>query len=424
MMTTDMQMLTTRDECVAADQADPLASFREQFSIPDGMIYLDGNSLGALPRAAVERASDVVTREWGHDLIASWNTNDWFELPLRIGEKISRLIGGSQGDCVATDTTSINIFKALGAALDLQRQDQPGRRVIISERENFPSDLYMVEGMIQFLDNGYELRLIDGIDDLDAALTDDVAVVLLTEVNYRTGRLWNMADVTARVQAAGALIIWDLCHSVGAVPIELDASGVDFAVGCTYKYLNGGPGSPAFTWVSKQHAGRARQPLSGWWSHEKPFDMAVEFAPARDARRFLTGTQPIISLATMEVGVDIALSADQRALRTKSLELTSLFIALVESRIRNHPLTLVTPREHAERGSHVSFTHPDGFAVMKALIAESVIGDYREPEVLRFGITPLYVGYADVWDAVETLRRVLDDELWRAPEFQVRDAVT
>lgn len=416
--------LSTREECVAADARDALAHFRDRFDLPEGIVYLDGNSLGVLPKAAPARASEVIHQEWGTDLIGSWNTHHWFDLPVRIGAKIADLVGGTAGACVATDTTSLNVFKALGAALDIQRQDHPERRVIISERENFPTDLYMIEGMIRTLDKGYELRLIDDEHPLEEALGTDVAVVLLTQVNYRTGRLWDLAAETARIQASGALAIWDLCHSVGAVPIGLDAANADFAVGCTYKYLNGGPGSPAFVWVADRHVNRAWQPLSGWWGHDRPFEMAVGYEPSQGIRRYLTGTQPMISLATMEVGVDLALEVDEEALRAKSLELTSLFIDLVEERIPHHPLTLITPREHAERGSHVSLRHPEGYAVMQALIANGIVGDYREPEVLRFGITPLYLGYADVWDAVETLRRVLDEELWRAPEFQSRGAVT
>ncbi len=416
--------LLTRAACADADLRDPLATTREHFSLPEGLIYLDGNSLGVLPKEAPARANQVIHQEWGADLIGSWNKHHWFDLPSRIGGKIAQLVGGTDGACVATDTTSLNIFKALGAALDIQRQDHPERRVIISERENFPSDLYMIEGMIRTLDKGYELRLVDADHPLEEALGDDVAVVLLTQVNYRTGSLWDMSASTAKIQAAGALVIWDLCHSVGALPIALDVAHVDFAVGCTYKYLNGGPGSPAFVWVAERHVNRAWQPLSGWWGHEKPFKMAVDYEPSQGIRRYLTGTQPMISLAIMEVGIDIALSIDQELLRTKSLELTSLFIDLVEDRLPHDPLTLITPRAHADRGSHVSFRHPEGYAVMQALIANGVIGDYREPEVLRFGITPLYLGYADIWDAVETLRKVLDEELWRAPEFQVRGAVT
>lgn len=426
-MTVDPDAITDREVCIAADLADPLAGFREEFQLPEGVVYLDGNSLGAMPRGAGERAREVLEREWGEDLIGSWNKNHWFALPTRIGEKIGRLIGGGDGGCVATDTTSINVFKALGAALRMQREDAPERGVIISERENFPTDLYMAEGLIEFLNDGYELRLIDDEESLASILDaygSDVAAVMLTHVNYRSGRMWGMERVTRRVHEAGALMVWDLCHSAGAVPVDLSAADVDFAVGCTYKYLNGGPGSPAFIWVSPRHLGRAEQPLTGWWGHARPFDMAVSYTPAETAAKFLCGTQPILSLATMEVGIDIALRVDQAALRQKSLALTSLFIRLVEERCADHPLTLITPRDESSRGSHVSFRHPDGFAVMKALIAEGVIGDYREPEVLRFGFTPLYIGYADVWDAVEALRRVLDDETWRTPEFQERGAVT
>lgn len=424
MVTVKEAVLSSREQCEQADREDPLGPFRAEFELPAGVIYLDGNSLGALPRAAVERGRFVLEQEWGVDLIGSWNKHHWFELPTRIGEKISRLIGGGNGGCVATDTTSVNVFKALAAALRLQEEDAPGRRVIVSERENFPTDLYVAEGLIALLDRGYELRLIDSPDDIDAALGDDVAVVLLTHVNYRSGYLWDIDAVTANIHRAGALAIWDLCHSAGAVPIRIAGSGADFAVGCSYKYLNGGPGSPAFLWVADRHLERAASPLTGWWGHDRPFDMDDSYAPAPGIRRFLVGTQPILSMATMEVGIDLALRVDQAELRRKSIALTSLFIQLVEERLGGHPLTLMTPRDPQRRGSHVSFRHPEGFAVMKALIANGVIGDYREPEMLRFGFAPLYVGYADVWDAVETLRRVLDEELWRSPEFQVRGAVT
>lgn len=427
----DSTAFTTRGACERADRNDPLAGFRDEFSLPEATIYLNGNSLGALPRAAAERAREVIEEQWGRHLIGSWNKHHWFELPTLIGEKISRLIGGGDGGCVATDSTSVNVFKVLAAALRIQQQDAPSRRVILSERENFPTDLYMIEGLIDVLGEvdgrGYELRLIEGESSLESALEEfgaDVAAVLLTHVNYRTGEMWRMPRVTSLAHDAGALMIWDLCHSAGAVPVDLSAADADFAIGCTYKYLNGGPGAPAFAWAAARHLSRIEQPLSGWWSHRKPFDMAVGFEAADGANRLLTGTQPIISLSTMEVGIDLMLRADGRALREKSLALTSLFIALVEDRLAHHPLALITPRDTERRGSQVSFTHPEGYAVMQALIAEGVIGDYREPEVLRFGFAPLYVGFADVWDAVETLRRVLDEELWRAPEFQRRGAVT
>lgn len=432
MSNNDVRQLNSREACEAADRSDPLAGFRDEFALPEGMIYLDGNSLGARPIAAAERARDVLEREWGQDLIGSWNKNHWFELPTRIGEKIGRLIGGGAGGCVATDTTSINVFKALAAALRIQQQDAPGRRVIVSERENFPTDLYMAQGLIDLLGERdgarYELRLVDDQAALELLLAGDaaaeIAVVLLTHVNYRTGEMWRMNEVTSHVHDAGALMIWDLCHSAGAVPVDLSGAGADLAVGCTYKYFNGGPGSPAFIWVAQQHADRIEQPLSGWWGHRRPFDMAVNYEPADGASRLLVGTQPILSMATMEVGIDQALRVDQQQLRAKSLALTSLFISLVEDRLAGHPLTLITPLDTEIRGSHVSFRHPEGFSVMKALIAAGVVGDYREPEVLRFGFAPLYNGYTDVWDAVEQLRRVLDEEIWRATEFQERGAVT
>ncbi|GAA1790025.1 kynureninase [Leucobacter iarius] len=414
----------TRAFCAEADAQDPLAGLRDEFLLPEGLVYLDGNSLGARPKGALERAAAVIEREWGHDLIASWNTHDWFELPKRIGAKIGRLIGGERGGCVVSDTTSINLFKVLAAALKIQDQAAPERRVIVSERENFPTDLYMVEGLAKLLDRGYELRLVDEDLPLSEALREDVAVLLLTHVNYRTGALWDMAAETRRAHEAGALVLWDLCHSVGAVPVRVSEADADFAIGCTYKYLNGGPGSPAFVWVHERHQAAAEQPLSGWWGHASPFDMAVAFEPAPGIDRFLTGTQPIVSLAMTEVGVDLALSVDDRALREKSLALTTLFMRLVDQRLAHHDLTLITPEDPERRGSHVSYRHPEGYAVMQALIANGVVGDYREPEVLRFGITPLYVGFLDVWDAVETLRWVLDEEVWRAPEFQTRGAVT
>jgi kynureninase len=407
-----------------ADRLDPLAHLREEFDLPPGIIYLDGNSLGVPPRRARLRSHEVLAREWGEGLILSWNTAGWFEMPARLGEKLGRLLGAGPGEVVVTDTTSLNLFKALAAALRIQRASRPERRVIVSERDNFPTDLYIVQGMIDFLQQDYELRLVDSASSLASALDDEVAVVSLSHVNYRTGAMHDLAAVTALARRHGALAIWDLAHSAGAVPIDLRGADADFAIGCTYKYLNGGPGAPAFIWVSPRHQDRFWQPLSGWWGHQAPFAMAADYRPASGIRRFLCGTQPILSLALVECGLDIALGADIAAVRAKSLALTDLFIRLVEDRCAAHPLTLITPREHAARGSHVSFRHPEGYAVMQALIARGVIGDYREPEVLRFGITPLYVGYADVWDAVEALRDILDTRAWDRPEHFRRAAVT
>lgn len=428
---TNTSTLTNRDDCVAAGAANPLARFRQRFLLPDGVIYLDGNSLGPLPVGAFERAQQVITQDWGQGLIRSWNTAGWFDLPGRLGDKLAQLIGGANGQTVVTDTTSLNLFKALASAIRIQQADHPSKRVIVTERDNFPTDIYIAEGISDFLNSvadetgvRYEVRLIDDRLPLSQALDESTAVLSLSHVNYRTGAMWNMAEVTASAHALGALVVWDLAHAAGAVPVDLNATDADFAVGCTYKYLNGGPGSPAFIWVSDKHQERFWQPLSGWWSHARPFAMADSYAPAGNINRFLCGTQPITSLAMVETGLDIMLDTSMDLVRATSLELTDLFISLVEARCGTHPLQLITPRGHEARGSHVSFRHPDGYAVMSALIARGVIGDYREPEVLRFGITPLYLGHADIWDAVEILRDVLDTRAWDSPEFKKRHAVT
>ncbi len=417
--------MQTREDCLAADRQDTLAPFRQRFDLPPGVIYMDGNSLGVLPRTARERAVEVIGQEWGAGLIRSWNTAGWFDLPVRLGDKLGGLLGAQAGELVITDTTSLNIFKALAAALRIQQQQAPSRRVILSERDNFPTDLYMIQGMTDLLQQGYEMRLVDDDLPLAQAIDETVAVVLLSHVNYRSGRMHDMNAVTALAQARGALMIWDLAHSAGAVPVDLSLAHADFAVGCTYKYLNGGPGSPAFIWVSPRHSQEdVRQPLSGWWGHQRPFDMAPAYEPAQGVRRYLCGTQPIVSMSLIECGLDIALEAGMEPVRSKSLALGDLFIELVERRCAGHPLTLVTPRDHARRASHVSFRHPNGFEVMQALIERGVIGDYREPEVLRFGLTPLYLTYADIWDAVEILKDILDSASWDRTEFRQRTVVT
>ncbi|TFW30909.1 kynureninase [Duganella callida] len=413
--------MTTRNHCLERDAQDALAGFRDQFDLPAGVIYLDGNSLGARPKASLARAQQVIAQEWGHDLIRSWNTAGWFDLPRRLGDRLAPLIGGRDGEVVVTDTTSVNLFKALAAALHLQH-GKAGRQVIVTERANFPTDIYMAEGLTRWLDRGYSIRLIDSPDELPAAIGADTAVVMLTHVNYRTGYQYDMQATSALAHAAGALIVWDLAHSAGALPVDLHAGGADLAVGCTYKYLNGGPGAPAFIWVPRMHQPDFRQPLSGWWGHAAPFAMAPSFTPTEGIGRALCGTQPIVSLALVECGLDIFHQTSMEAIRVKSLALTDLFIELVEQRCAAHPLGLVTPREHARRGSQVSFTHPHGYAVMQALIARGVIGDYREPAIMRFGFTPLYTSYADVWDAVEILRDILDRQDYNVDAR--RDAVT
>ena len=402
--------MISRSDCLAHDAADALAPLREHFDLPAGVIYLDGNSLGARPKAALTRATDVIAREWGKDLITSWNSAGWFDMPKRLGDQLAPLVGARAGEVVVTDTTSINLFKALAAALHLQAGS--GRKVIVTERSNFPTDIYMAQGLASWLDRGYQIRLVDSPEQLPAAVGADTAVLLLTHVNYRTGYQHDMAATSALAHQHGALVLWDLAHSAGAVPLDLHGDGADFAVGCTYKYLNGGPGAPAFIWVPQRHQDKFSHPLSGWWGHARPFAMAPDFAPTQGIGRALCGTQPITSLAMVECGLDVFGQTNMAAVRAKSLALTDLFIALVEQRCAAHPLGLVTPREHARRGSQVSFTHPHGYAVMQALIARGVIGDYREPEIMRFGFTPLYTSFADVWDAVDILRQILDDQAY------------
>ncbi|MEW6761763.1 MAG: kynureninase [Pseudomonadota bacterium] len=408
-----MSTSMTRADCLARDQEDPLRSLRDRFDLPEGVIYLDGNSLGARPRAALARAQEVVSREWGIDLIKSWNTAGWFELPKRLGDRLAPLIGARAGEVVVTDTTSLNLFKALAAALQIQSKGPNAtRRTIVTERSNFPTDIYMAEGLTQWLQQGYSVRLVDSVDEIPAAVDADCAVLMLTHVNYRTGYQHDMAQLTRHAHERGALTVWDLAHSAGAVPVDLHGAHADFAVGCTYKYLNGGPGAPAFIWVPQQHQAAFAHPLTGWWSHAAPFAMSHGFTAVDGIGRALCGTQPVLSLALVECGLEVFEATTMATIREKSLALTDLFIGLVESTCAHHPLGLVTPREHARRGSQASFTHPHGYAVMAALIERGVIGDYREPEIMRFGFTPLYTSYADVWDAVAILKDILDREAY------------
>ncbi|QHC99468.1 kynureninase [Pseudomonas sp. S04] len=416
--------MTTRNACLALDAEDSLAPLREQFTLPAGVIYLDGNSLGARPVAALERAQAVIAQEWGDGLIRSWNSAGWRDLPQRLGNRLASLIGAGDDEVVVTDTTSINLFKVLGAALKVQAGRAPERKVIVSESSNFPTDLYIAQGLMDLLQQGYSLRLVDTPEALAQAIDQDVAVVLLTHVNYKTGYMHDMAAMTALIHECGALAIWDLAHSAGAVPVDLRQADADYAIGCTYKYLNGGPGSQAFAWVSPKLCDLVAQPLSGWFGHVRQFDMESGYEPSKGIARYLCGTQPITSLAMVECGLDIFAQTDMPSLRRKSLALTDLFIQLVEERCAAHDLTLITPREHAKRGSHVSFEHPQGYAVIQALIARGVIGDYREPRIMRFGFTPLYTSFTEVFDAVQILGEILDQETWAQAQFQVRHSVT
>ncbi|MEO6017836.1 MAG: kynureninase [Polaromonas sp.] len=426
-------MITLQD-CRALDAQDPLGELRHQFTLPEGVIYLDGNSLGVLPNTAAARVAEAVTAEWGQGLIRSWNEAGWFELPQSLGDKIARLIGAGPGEVVATDSTSINLYKVLSAALHIAAQDAPQRKVIVSERSNFPTDLYIAEALCR--ERSFRLQLVEP-EEITASLTADAAALMLTHVNYRTGAMHDMAAVTAAAHTAGVLTVWDLAHSAGAVPVDLKGANADFAVGCGYKYLNGGPGAPAFVWVNPKHAERFWQPLAGWWGHVAPFEFTPDYRPAAGISRYLCGTQPILSMTALECGLDTVLAAEplggMQALRKKSLALTDLFIQLVEERCADHGLGLATPREHAQRGSQVCLTKTKGaYAVVQALIARGVIGDFRAGDgavgkhlnILRFGFTPLYIGFEDVWNAVEHLKQVLETAEWQKAEFNQKHAVT
>ncbi len=406
----------TFSQLLPGDDADPLAGLRERFSLPQGTIYLDGNSLGALPRAVPERMARVVAEEWGRDLITSWNRHDWIDLPRRVGDRIAPLIGAAPGTVIVADSTSVNIFKLLAVALGRR----PGRKVVVTETGNFPTDVYMAGGIARLMGEGREVRLADAAG-LAAAIRDDVAVVLLTEVNYRTGAKLDMAALTAHAHAQGALVIWDLCHSAGAFPIDLAGCDADFAVGCGYKYLNGGPGAPAFAYVAPAHQPGLTQPLSGWLGHRAPFSFAEAYEPAEgnDARR--VGTPPLLSMSALDAALDAFDGVDLAAVRQKADALFELFTTEVAARCPE--LELLTPREPARRGTQVSLRHPEAYAVMQALIARGVIGDFREPDIMRFGLTPLYLSFADIARAAEILGEVMQTRTWDTPQFKRRAKV-
>jgi len=386
----------------ALDRADPLRELRNAFVLPDDVVYLDGNSLGALPRQTLVRLQEVAARQWGQGLIRSWTAHDWIGAPQRVGDKIARLIGAGAGEIVVTDSTSVNLFKLLAAACRLR----PDRPVILSEPGNFPNDLYVAQGLRELSERRIELRLVPA-GEIEAAIDSRVAVVLLTHVNYKSAALHDMARITARAHARGALTLWDLSHSAGAVAVDLNVAQADFAVGCGYKYLNGGPGAPAYLFVARRHQGTAVSPITGWLGHSRPFDFVDDYTPAPGIARFLAGTHPILGIAALEVGVDLMLTADAKLRLDKSRRLGELFVALVESRCAGLGLELASPRDSRARGSHVVFRHARSRALMEALVERGVIGDFRASDLMRFGFAPLYNRYADIWHAVETLREVL-----------------
>ena len=411
--------MTSREACVTHDSVDPLRTFRDRFLLPQGIIYLDGNSLGPMPRAAAGILNRTIEQEWGQDLIRSWNSAGWFDMPARLGDRVGALIGAAPGQTLVCDTTSIDLYKAVHAAIGLR----PDRNVIIAEEESFPTDLYILEGAMKSAGRPMKRRLIgsDG-SSIEALLDEKVAVAVLSHVNYRTGALFDMAAITKKLHDAGALVVWDLCHSIGVVDIAFDLDAVDFAVGCTYKYLNGGPGSPAFIAVAKTHQAAAQNPLSGWWGHAAPFAFDPDFRPDAGIKRFLCGTQPIISLRGVDVALDALEGVEVAALRQKSLALTELFMARVAELLPG--LEIVTPRESSLRGSQVGISFDRGHAVIQAMIERGVIGDFRAPDLMRFGFAPLYVRFQDVWDAAEILADCINAEVWRDPRFNRKLDVT
>src|SRR5579859_3626345 len=393
------------------------AKTRAQFRLPDGVIYLDGNSLGPLPIAAEARVARTISAEWGQQLIRGWNTAGWMSWPRSIGDRVARLIGAPSGSVVMGDTLSIKVFQALAAAAALR----PERRIILSDSGNFPSDLYIADGLLTALGQGYRLKVV-APEEVEDALDDSVAVMMLTQVDYRTGRLHDMAALTAKAHAAGAVTVWDLAHSAGALPVELETCDVDFAVGCTYKYLNGGPGAPAFIYVAPRLAAIAQPILSGWMGHAAPFAFDLDYRAGPGIERMRVGTPPIIALAALDAALDVWDGVEMADVRRQSILLSTLFIAEVEARCPS--LTLASPRDADTRGSQVSFRHPDGYAVMQALIDRGVIGDFRAPDCLRFGFTPLYIGEAEVLGAVAILEKILTDGSWDQPHYRKKAAVT
>ena len=405
----------------ARDAGDRLAPLRDAFALPDGVIYLDGNSLGALPRNVAARVAATVEGDWGRGLIRSWNEAGWIDLPARVGARIAPLIGADPACVIAADSTTVNLFKTVSAALALR----PDRRRIVTETRNFPTDNYIAEGVIRQCGGRHELVHAAGADGIIDHLGADTALLMLSHVNYRDGAVHDMAGLTRAAHDAGALVVWDLAHSAGVLPLDLAGCDVDFAVGCGYKFLNGGPGAPAFLYAAARHHGGFAQPLSGWFGHADPFGFDPHYRPAEDIAQYLCGTPPVISMVALEAALELWDGIALRDVHEKAQALTDFFIELVETRCAGHGLSLVSPRDAARRGAQVSLAHPTaGYAIISALIADGVIGDFRAPDILRFGFAPLYTRFADVWHAVDRLAAILDGRLWDRPEFHARRTVT
>jgi len=401
------------------DAEDPLAAHRQRFDLPPTTVYLAGNSLGALPKATKARLDAVVADEWGRSLISGWNTAGWVDLPRRVGDRIAPLIGAEPGEVIVADSTSVNLFKLAAAALKLN----PSRRRLVTEEGNFPTDLYVLGGLADCLGNGVELDIVPR-DEIVDAIDQSTALVVLTHVHYASGAMFDMEALTRTAHEAGAFVLWDLCHSAGVMPLHLDRVGADFAVGCGYKYLNGGPGAPSFLFVAERHLARFENPVAGWFGHRRPFEFAETYEPAPGIERALCGTPAILALVALDEGTKMFADIDLAAVRSKSTKLTEVFAHLVRQECDGWGLTLASPARAEDRGSQICFKHDDANAVMRALAARDVVGDFRAPDIMRFGFSPLYVRFGDVWRAVSELRVILETQAWRKAEYQVVARVT
>lgn len=416
-------MTINRSSCEDLDRSDSIAFARDRFALPDGIIYLDGNSLGPLPKETAGRLARAIEQEWGIGLIRSWNSADWINLPRRVGARIAGMLGANADEVIAADSTSVNLFKLLAATLQSLGRESSPRRLILSERGNFPTDLYIAQGIVRATGGQFEIKLVDA-DEVEAALGGDVAMAVITQVDYRTGRMHDMAKLNAAARQHGVIILWDLSHSAGAVPVDLGRSGAQLAVGCGYKYFNGGPGAPAFLYVEKSLQPLLVSPLAGWFGHAAPFDFAADYAPAPGIDRFQCGTPSILAMQALEAGLETFDAVGFGEIRRKSLALSDLFWNLMDVHCGVFGFTCIAPRAHGQRGSQLSFSHPHAYPIMQSLIERGVIGDFRQPDLLRFGFTPLYLRFVDVWDAVMILREVMLTESWKSARFQLRNAVT
>ncbi|MDN3486489.1 kynureninase [Pseudoalteromonas sp. APC 3224] len=408
------------NEIIALDKADTLAHKRDEFDLPADTIYLDGNSLGALPKAVKSRVAEVVSQQWGSHLIRSWNDHQWIDLPTQVGEKIAPIIGADKGQVICCDSISVNLFKLLSSALSLNSE----RNVVLSTEDNFPTDLYMVQGLSELLGPDLcQLKLVSE-QNIEQSLNDSVAVLLLTQVNFRTGKLLDMHKITQLAHEKGILVIWDLAHSAGAIPVELDDCNADFAVGCGYKYLNGGPGSPAFLYVAKRHQAAVKQPLSGWMGHAKPFAFDAKYQRANNINQYLCGTPSVIAMSALDAALDVWQDVDISKIREKSIALADVFIKLLQTHSCLRDLHLCSTENSSQRGSQLAFSHTDAFAICQALIEKGVIADFRAPNILRFGFTPLYTSFEDIWNAVTILAEVVKTQLYTEPRFNLAGKVT